>query len=265
MRDMRPVAEGIEHEHIEPFQESHACGRDSVGVGAIGHVADAEAEDIETGAMREADGRDSRSEQIERVGVDSLEVELRGSAGVCVLAIGKGVIERLANAGLDCRFAVERHGVAQIERKEAQVVEAEDVVGVLVREEDRVDDADALAEKLLPQVGRGVDEEIALRQAEEGGAAGAFVAGVGTGADFARAADGRHADAGSRSQQDELAADIGSKDFAGHVVVVGAPKNLPEAGDAIRVEYFIAAHDGEVLKRGLYYQQSVEWIAMMGL
>ena len=90
------------------------------------------------------------------------------------------------------------------------------MVGVLVRVQDRVDDADSLPEELLPEVGWRVDEQVALRQADEGGAARPLVARVAAGADFAAAADRRHSDARSRSQQNELPADIGGGDFAGH-------------------------------------------------
>ncbi len=84
-----------------------------------------------------------------------------------------------------------------------QVVEAEQVVGVVVREQHGVDDADALAEQLQAQLGRRVDEQIALRRADEDGAAIAVVARVGRAADGAVAADHGHADRGAGAEESE--------------------------------------------------------------
>ena len=54
--DVGAVAEGVEDQDVEPFQQRQAFVRDAVGVGAVGEVADAKAEDFEAGAVLEADG-----------------------------------------------------------------------------------------------------------------------------------------------------------------------------------------------------------------
>ena len=73
-------------------------------------------------------------------------------------------------------------------------VEAEDVVGVAVREEDRVHAADVVRQRLRAQVGPGVDQQlpaiVGRRSARTGAAA---VARIGGPADGAVAADHRHA------------------------------------------------------------------------
>ncbi len=158
MGDVGAVAEGVENEDVEAVELFQAFGRDAVGVGAVGDVADAEAEDVEARPVVQADGSDFCAEQVEGFEADGVKGELWGRAGVGGLAVAEGVVERFANAVFDERLAVERDGMAEVEREEAKIVEAKDVVGVLVGEEDGVDDADLLAEELLAEVGRGVDQ-----------------------------------------------------------------------------------------------------------
>ena len=68
-------------------------------------------------------------------------------------------------------------------REEPQVVEAEQVIGVVVRVDDRVHQLHVRAEQLQPQLGRRVDEDVAARRADEHRAAVAVVARVGRLAD----------------------------------------------------------------------------------
>ena len=55
------------------------------------------------------------------------------------------------------RVARDRRALQRVEAP--QLVEPEDVIGVAVREEDRVDARDAVAQRLLPKIGRRVDED----------------------------------------------------------------------------------------------------------
>ena len=88
-----------------------------------------------------------------------------GTAPGCVCAhAGESVVERLANPLLDRRLAIQRHRPAQVELHQPQIVEPEDVVRVLVRVQHGVDDADPLAQQLLPHVGRRVDQQVAVGQ-----------------------------------------------------------------------------------------------------
>ena len=101
------------------------------------------------------------------------------------------------------------------------------MVRVLVREQHSVDNADALAQELLPQIGRRIDQQVALRQADERRAARTFVLRIGAAADFARAADRRHADARSCSEQDELPANISRQHVARHVANFSQSTKVP--------------------------------------
>jgi len=96
----------------------------------------------------------------------------------------------------------------QIKREQPQVIQAENVVGVLVGEEHCMDEANFFPQKLLPQIGRGVDQQIPLLETENHAAAGAVVARVFTGANRTLTADRRHPHAGSRPQNDHLAPKI---------------------------------------------------------
>ena len=84
--------------------------------------------------------------------VDAAELELRQHARRQVVAAGvEGVGERLADDLFDLVGAVDRQRPAELLREEPQVVEAEQVIGVVVRVQDRVDELDVLAEQLQPQ------------------------------------------------------------------------------------------------------------------
>ena len=107
----------------------------------------------------------------------------------------------MADLALDLGGAVERHGAAQATWDRPQVIEAEQVVGVVVREQDGVNHRDLLAEQLQPQLRRRVDEDVALGQADQDGAAVALVARVGGLAHGTVAADHGHADRRAGAQE----------------------------------------------------------------
>src|SRR6185369_8292154 len=101
--------------------------------------------------------------------------------------------------------------MAQIKRKQPQVVETENMVRVLMRVCDCVHDSHALAEELLTQIGRRVDEQIAFGQADQGRAPRPLIFGIAAAAYFAWAANRRDADARAGAEQDKLPADIGGQ------------------------------------------------------
>ena len=105
----------------------------------------------------------------------------------------------------DISLHIASAGPLYVSREEvpADVVEAEDVVGVAVGEEDGVEFGDAGAEGLVAEVGRGIDDDIAVVVAQPDGGAEAVVTRVGGGADVAIAADGRDADGGAGTEDGE--------------------------------------------------------------
>ena len=130
--------QGVDHEHVQPSRARPARLGDDVHVCAIRHVADAEAEHLEA-AVDERDRRHRSPSTSNGAAVMRLERSW-DEAGGQRLGVGvEGVEERAADHRLDLPRAVEREGLAEFPGT-GGVVEAEQVVGVVVRVEDRVDD-----------------------------------------------------------------------------------------------------------------------------
>src|SRR5262249_30058586 len=115
----------------------------------------------------------------------------------------EGVRERGANLLFHLRGAIQGHGSAQISGKRPHIVETEEMVRVVVREGDRVDDFDLGPQELQSELRRRVDQEIASRQLNAGGAAVAMIPWIGRIAHRATATDNRNTRAGSRAQENE--------------------------------------------------------------
>ena len=79
------------------------------------------------------------------------------------------------------------------------------MIGMMVRERDRVHPADPFPQELDPHLGRRVDQQVAPRKREQDAGPGALVPGVGRGADRAIAADHGDARRGPRPQEDQAA------------------------------------------------------------
>ena len=101
-------------------------------------------------------------------------------------------------------IAVDGQVMPQVLREDPQIVQPEQMVGVLVRIEDRVNQADVLAEQLRSQVGGRVDEQIALGQSEDDAASRSPVLQIGVPAGFAAAPDDRDAVRRARAEKNEL-------------------------------------------------------------
>src|SRR5439155_4966479 len=98
--------------------------------------------------------------------------------------------------------AVERQRCGAAVGDRAQIVDTVGVVGVVVREEHRVDPVDAGSDELQAELGWGIDEDARARIALDHGAdAGAAVAGVRGPAYVAPAAQLWHAERGSRAEE----------------------------------------------------------------
>src|SRR4051794_11466394 len=131
--------------------------------------------------------------------VDFDEVELRFAAAN--LRVGPDVAERAADAGRRHRIRERLNRLALPEIERADVVEAHEVIGVGVREEDEVEPWDRELQELQAKVGTRVDEEVLAGVLDLDGLAQSFVARVGRRADVARASD--YGDAGGCSAAEE--------------------------------------------------------------
>ncbi len=154
-------------------------------------------------AVLQADRHDLLAQGLERhARGDPAEVDLgdvpRRQRGEPLV---EGVVEDAADALLGLGLAVDRHRAADRPGEHPRVVEAEQVVGVVVRERDRVDVPDPLAEQLDAHLGRGVDQQVAAGQADQDAGAGPLVPRVVRGADRALAAEHRDARRGAGPQE----------------------------------------------------------------
>ncbi len=200
----------------KPSKQRPALRRNAVGVGAIGDVAEAKAQHAKLAVLEPNRHRPARPAPRTAPSSMRVKLDLRHAAAVVSGLVGKGIVERLANPGLDLLFAIDRHRVSQVVGKQPQVIQAEHVVGMVVGKQRRMDDADLLAQQLRAQVGRRVDQQVSAGQAQHQRAAKPVVARVGAGAGVAAAADDRHAHRGAGAQEDQLAADVGGDSRFAH-------------------------------------------------
>jgi len=195
------VAEGVEKEDVETFELCERRFRDVVVVGEVGGVAEAEAVDF-LAAVHDGDGMDAEAEDEEGSFVDEMDVELR-DVGAAVFDF-EGVGEDAVDDGEGFGGGVDGDGALAVVEG-ADVVHAEDVVGVAVGVEDGVEAGDARGEHLGAEVGRGVDDDVArggvwFVVTNQDGGAEAGVARVCGMADGAGTADGGDAGTGAGAQ-----------------------------------------------------------------
>ena len=86
------------------------------------------------------------------------EIELRQSASLLRRRV-EDVCEHPSHLRQRPFCSVDRDRRLLSEVVDADVVEAQDVIGMRVRQDDRVDARDAEAQRLCPQVGRGVEQD----------------------------------------------------------------------------------------------------------
>ena len=134
--------------------------------------------------------------------LDGLEFDER-EASKFVVGL-EDVAEHVAQKFAVARRGIERQLTGPVAIGErAQVVDAENVVGVGVRVEDGVELSDVFAQGLFAKVGRGVDENVAVVVGEQDGGTGAAIAGIGGMTDGAVAGDGGNAHRGAAAEDRE--------------------------------------------------------------
>ena len=144
-----------------------------IDVRAVGQIADPESQHQERPVV-EPDRQDPLAEDLER---DPGSIRMNWILGTNpARPVLRPVLERIGedapDAILGLLLAEDRHGPADPLGEEPGVVEAEQVVGVIVRVGDGVDPTDPLAEELDPHLGRGVDQQVPGRKAEQARSAG---------------------------------------------------------------------------------------------
>src|SRR5579875_1567701 len=200
---VRLETQGIKHQDAQPFQARPALARDLADIRTISYISYPKSQHIEMG-VDQRDGRHLLAEDVERLRTDALEDELGDHAsGERIGFWTEGVGRDGTNPTLDFGSAVERDWPAQQARQWPKVVESEQVVRVIVREQHGMDEADTLAEQLQTQLRRRIDKQIALLGTNEHGAAIAMIARIGRLADRAVTADHGHAHRRARAKKGE--------------------------------------------------------------
>ena len=110
--------------------------------------------------MPEPDGNDLKAQEFKRCGTNSLEGQARNSPGVCVrTSVCEGIVKSPSDLRFDGFLAIQGDGLVEVLTEDPQIVEAEDVVGVVVGEERGVDEIDSLSYQLQPQFWWRIDQK----------------------------------------------------------------------------------------------------------
>jgi DNA repair protein RecN (Recombination protein N) len=205
MGGVRRVAQGIEHKHRGTAGGLDRLRGDRLAVGVI-------SQKFPTAAGKDKSCRNHASVwQIN--GCHAQPAEVKGSfdghgGGPHVIAelVGsvEGVMENAREVREGGRGCMDGHRLVFDFAKAAQIVEAQDVVCVGVREDDGVNAHDLFPQTLEAQVGGGVDQDAGGSVPEQGRGAQPFVARITRGTHAARAPDDRDAMRGARPEEGDL-------------------------------------------------------------
>ena len=187
---VRAAAKGVENEQVESFEQRVGLVGYPAAIGAVGHLSDAKTEDrhlaVEQGDWRHRDLADGKWRA-----VDHAPFQLR-SAGRIVSARLERVRKHPPQRGEGLLGRVTRDRPAHQVIEPPKVVEAGDVVGVMMRVEHRIHAVDVVGETLQAKLGRGVDQDVRLARTNPNAWAGALVPRIIRRAYRALAPDHRH-------------------------------------------------------------------------
>src|SRR5882724_11296792 len=190
---MRRVAERIEDEFVEVFEQSDGRFRDGAEVRQIRSVAKAKTQNAQI-AVNQRNWRDGCAEKFDRaVNVIDFDEWNRADFRFSVEDVRKRAAQDVKCFGV--RENRQRGFLAHVER--ANVVEAENEIGVGVREEDGVEPLKADAKGLLAKVRRCVNYDVLAIAREKQGRAETVVARIFRSANAAIAAERRDAHRGA--------------------------------------------------------------------
>ncbi len=175
---VRLATQSVQDEQIEILEERDALFGDGAGVGKVGGGSEAEGADV-LAAVQDGDATEAGAEEID-AGPWGLVEAVHLDAGAGGVAIGRieGIGEDALDGGCGGVVGVEGQSPVGAEAERAQIVHAEDMVGVSVGVEDGINVAQAFANGLRVEVRAGVDEDGAAVVVDADGGAGAAVAWV---------------------------------------------------------------------------------------
>ena len=143
-----------------PGFDSHQCSTPASRPGSPGPA---------NGPCSSRIGRTRLAQDLERhARLDRHELELGHEPRRPLLrARPKRVAENPPDDSSVCVLAIDRHRPADPAGKQPRIVEPEQMVGMVMRERDRMDLPHPLAQELDPHLGRGVDQQVAARESEQ--------------------------------------------------------------------------------------------------
>src|SRR5882724_1548692 len=186
---MRRVAERIEDEFVEVFEQSDGRFRDGAEVRQIRSVAKAKTQDVQI-AMNQRNWRDGCAEKFDRaVNVIDFDEWNRADFRLAVEDVRKRAAQDVKCFSV--RENRQRGPLAHVER--ANIVESENMISMGVREEDSIKALEADAKGLLAKVRRRVNYDVLAIAREKHGRAETIVARIFRSAYAAIAAERRNA------------------------------------------------------------------------
>src|SRR5208337_4959999 len=146
---MRDIAESVDDEVVEVFEERHGGFGEAAEIGEIRGAAEAETEDVHF-AVEERHGNDGNAEKFKGA-FDYMEDDAGNGAegGLGIKNVGKGA----ADDAEGFLGAVDGHGSTLADVEGANVVEALDVIGVAVGEKNGSEAIEARGEGLGAKIG----------------------------------------------------------------------------------------------------------------
>jgi hypothetical protein len=182
---MRNIAEGVEDEVVEVFEERQGGFGEAAEIGEIRGAAKTEAEDVHF-AVEERHGNDGNAEKLEGA-FDFVEDDAGNGAerGLGVEDVREGAADR--TKGFCGAVHWQSGALADVEG--ANVVEPLDVIGVAVGEKNGGEVIEARGESLGAEIRGGVNDDVLAVAGEKNRGPQALVVGVGGLADGTVAAD----------------------------------------------------------------------------
>ena len=157
---VRLAPQRVEHKDVEPFEQRKALRWDVAHIREVCGGAEAVAGDG-VAAMRDGHADKLCTEQVNRrtgSGIETMNLDA-GARGVTV-DLAEGVLEDAFDDLSRKVIRIECDTFGFAEAQGAQVIHAEDVVGVAVRIEHSIDAVDAFSDGLSMEVRAGVDQDV---------------------------------------------------------------------------------------------------------
>lgn len=193
-----PPPKGVEDEDFDPLQGLHGPGWKGLGVGDIPEGPDPEPENrcrsVGHGQRKKLPAQNIQGLE----GMEPVETELRNGAPRLRV---NGLIEDIGEPPQEFvmgPFRTEdRHVLLGPEPEDPQVIGPMDMIGMQMREPDRVDMVDSGRHQLKAQLGWGIDHEVSLGKSDHRPVPCPAVPGIIGCAPWTMATDDRHSEGGS--------------------------------------------------------------------